>query len=216
MAELKKRSLKLLDPFVSPALFRGGAGFRHPAVVDGDVITAEGTRFALADGQDPIPEGSEVLIWMLRTGAVCLTKADIAAHEAEMAAGRAKQAAEQARADQQRREEAEAFNAALDLPFRWTPGHRVVLGGLSERSWGNGMNRASVVHIMLSEDFASGRLKRKAGQFLCSSHVDAFGSDEDMRHSEGAKVTCKSCLARAATYGGKATHENSSSLVQAS
>ncbi|GJD90664.1 hypothetical protein BHAOGJBA_4206 [Methylobacterium hispanicum] len=92
---------------------------------------------------------------------------------------------------------AAAFNASLSLPFDWEPGHRVVLSGLSASSAGNGMNRASVVHVTTTTAFALGRLRRSAGQFLCSTHVDAYGSDAGMRRAAGARVTCRSCLAQA-------------------
>jgi hypothetical protein len=215
MADLKKRTLTLMDPFADPRLFQGGPGGRE-ATIEGGIITACNTRFRLLDGEEPIPEGSALKVMVGRTSFYCLVKADVEAYEAELAAGREKEAAERLRSAQQRAEDARAFNDALGLPFQWMPGHRVVLSGLSAQSWGNGQNRATVIHVMLTEDFESGRLKRKAGQFLCSTHIDAYGSDQGMREADGSKVTCKVCLAKAAIYGKTPPHEKSSTLSQAS
>lgn len=86
------------------------------------------------------------------------------------------------------------------MPFNWKPGHRVVLSGLSANSWGDGTNSRTVYHVMLKQDLTAGRLERKAGQFLCSAHVDAFGSSDEMRKHEIARVTCKACLKAAERF----------------
>ncbi len=71
-----------------------------------------------------------------------------------------------------------------------------MLSGLTERSNGDGYNKATVHHILLTEDLEAGRLKRRAGDFLCTSKSGSNGKDwSNQREAySGAKVTCKHYL----------------------
>lgn len=106
------------------------------------------------------------------------------------------------------REEAEAFNAQIHIPVKWVSGYKDVLSGLTENSWGNGRNKATVNHILLQEDLDDDRLHRKQGDFLCSSSEKQNGKrwhpwncedpmalayDGNGNEYQG-KITCKSCL----------------------
>lgn len=107
-----------------------------------------------------------------------------------------------------RREEAEAFNAQLHIPVKWVSGYKSVLSGLTENSWGDGRNKATVNHILLQEDLENGKIHRKEGDFLCSSSKYQNGKLWTVGSSktpislaydgEGneyqTKITCKSCL----------------------
>lgn len=107
----------------------------------------------------------------------------------------------------QRRREAEAFNAKLRaLPFRWQPGIKMVRSGLLANSSGDGRSRATVVHITLLEPYRAPRLVRFYGDFLCTAGKAAIGSHWDGHQEESvdgegvrypAKITCKTCLRRA-------------------
>ncbi|ACS44040.1 hypothetical protein MetexDRAFT_0006 [Methylorubrum extorquens DSM 13060] len=79
------------------------------------------------------------------------------------------------------------------------PGCRVVLSRVSAASADNGLNRARVAHVMPGQAFASDSLRRSAGQFLCSPHVDAHGGDIGMRRATGGGVVCRNYLARGRT-----------------
>lgn len=101
------------------------------------------------------------------------------------------------------RQEAEEFNAQFNIPVEWTTGYKAVLSGLSENSWGDGRYRSTVNHILLQEDLQQGRLKRKAGDFLCSAteRGKRWGSFDDpvefAYDDNGAfqpKISCQSCL----------------------
>lgn len=99
------------------------------------------------------------------------------------------------------REEAEAFNATLNIPVKWTTGVNLVLSGLSETSAGDGYFKNTVQHIMLLEDLKDGRLVRHKGGFLCNVKRRGRLKDRDASyHVDGdgnrytPKVTCKACL----------------------
>lgn len=103
-----------------------------------------------------------------------------------------------------RKEEADAFNADLNVPVGWVPGQKDVISGLTPDSMGNGSYAGSVVHILLSADLHQGRLYRKAGWFLCSRCEEDNGKQWSGTPELGwhdcngqwyrPKVNCKGCL----------------------
>jgi len=108
-----------------------------------------------------------------------------------------------------RQEIAETENAKLLIPVRWTSGHKTVLSGLSENSWGNGENARSVVHVLLLEDIEDGRFKREANSFLCTTASGTDGrdwtgnretSDVGVNGDFVSCITCRSCLKLAARW----------------
>jgi len=117
----------------------------------------------------------------------------------------------QKEADRTRKVQADAFNAALGLPFGWVPGQKDVISGLREGSWGDGTFKNTVIHVLLQEDLHDGKLHRKAGMFLCSSSWKDNGKNWSgqpevvVRDSNGElyrpAVTCKQCLKRAERWG---------------
>ena len=92
-----------------------------------------------------------------------------------------------------RQSDIEAFNRSLNIPVQWVPEIKHVLGGLTERSYGNGMNNRSVIHVMLMEDLHDGRLHREADQPLCGGTMGSF-SELSVDHYPEMRVTCKKCL----------------------
>lgn len=93
------------------------------------------------------------------------------------------------------------FNNTLNIPFKWRAGFKPTLSGLSQNSWGNGMNKATVIHIQVMEDFKQGRLSRTAGDFLCTKDLGKqWLSDAEKRLTDAngdyyyPKITCKACL----------------------
>lgn len=103
----------------------------------------------------------------------------------------------------QLRAEAQEFNASLRIPVKWEPGIKDVLSGLSENSWGDGRNRATVEHILLRGDLVDGQLRRRAGDFLCTAPRGTNGkqwsAQPESTYQTGGqeyrpKVTCRACL----------------------
>jgi len=178
-----------------PAWFRRVQHDNHPAVV-GEDGTVELDGVALRFRDDVLPVNTAVIVWLERNF-VCARTDDIAAQQA------ARQAAEvQARETQRerrnrKRQEAEAFNAELKLPVRWDVGFKSVRSGLLAHSAGDGRNRASVNHIVVLEDLSAGRLKRNAGDFLCTQRGTSNGR-ERVADGDGNEyppaVTCQACL----------------------
>jgi hypothetical protein len=75
---------------------------------------------------------------------------------------------------------------------QYRPAYKVVLSGLSMNSAGNGINRRTVMHAVLTESFERGRLKRKRGELLCGNNRGSF----DIAHplTDDTPVTCPKCL----------------------
>jgi hypothetical protein len=195
----------LLEPFWFNKVRHG----QHAAVVGPDrTITLEGVPLRLrAEAPDP---GTAVRVWLNGSGFfVCATLDEI---EREALVRRDAEAADAERNRQRLnalRAEAEAFNARLALPVQWDVGIKDVLSGLTENSWGDGRNKATVEHIYLLEPLQDGRLTRAKGDFLCTSSSGTNGMRyssviERSHDGEGKtyqpKVTCKACLALAARW----------------
>lgn len=88
------------------------------------------------------------------------------------------------------------FWEQYDIPFKFVADVKPVLSGLTERSMGNGCNRATVYHIRLREDISQGRLKRKDDEYLCSQQTgNAYYNNSSVDINELQDVvTCKQCL----------------------
>lgn len=153
----------------------------------------------------PLPAGTNVRVHLAMSGFFyCESEADIQARAEQTRELELEKKRLQSELALKDRQEAQAFNARIQLPVQWCAGHKSVLSGLSERSMGNGRNKASVEHILLKEDLSAGRLKRKAGSFLCTtasgSNGMRYGSPESsMIYDEHGpayqpKITCVNCL----------------------
>jgi hypothetical protein len=159
-------------------------------------------RFAEIAG---LPVGTAITLWLNGAGHfVCTPTQELQREQAERAAAEEARRAAVRQAHNRQREQARTFNATLKVPVKWVPGIKDVLSGLSERSVGDGRNRATVEHILLLEPLQDGRLKRAAGDFLCSSNPRMNGKrwsgqpgsvafDEDGGAFAPA-VSCEHCL----------------------
>lgn len=189
--------------FLNPFWFNRIRHGEHEATVNetGHVIL-QGETLCIKQGA--LPEETRVKVWLNHAGFfVCATIAELEQRAA------AQREAETARAQAQRtrweaqQREAQAFNARIQLPVKWTGGIKDVLSGLSESSNGDGRRQNTVVHVYLLEPLQAGRLKRQAGDFLCSSSAAHNGkrwSGEVEYSKEHHKVSCKACLALAARW----------------
>lgn len=196
--------------FLSPFWFnKVKHGFHESVVEINGTILVEGEFLVLT--KEMLPPGVRVRVWLSDSG--FFECADLQEVERIDQERREKARIEDDRCRQRLndyRAEAEAFNARIALPIRWDVGIKDVLSGLSEKSSGSGRNRATVEHIYLLEPLVSGRLRRDAGDFLCSSSTKGSSYRNNGKNWSGKiiercidgnnneyqpKVTCKVCLA---------------------
>jgi hypothetical protein len=203
--------LEITEPFIDPVWFRmarsGGS-----ALVDaeGFVVLRE-KRLRFADPAEALPPGTWVNVTCSRNFECESLAVQQQRHEAWQ---KQREAEEQVKreARNKRRDEALALNASLTLGVAWEPAIKDVLSGLSFNSSGNGYNKATVQHVRLLEGLESGRIKRKKGDFLCTSASGSNGKSwangDPVHFSDGdgkpylAPVTCKQCLALAKRIAG--------------
>ena len=115
----------------------------------------------------------------------------------------------QERADRETRRaaDAERWNAALGIPVDWHINHRMVLSGLSRHSNGDGANAATVWHVVLEQPLVRGRLRRNAGDLLCSKDAGSIGlsTGVEQQGDRSRRVTCRACLRLAERLAGTDT-----------
>ncbi len=205
---------ELLGPrFINPSWFARVRGGQHDALVapSGVEVNLQGETLSLRLPVSGLHPGQAVRVWLNGAGFfVCASLDEIERVADESArAARAGQAALAQSLDAVRAD-AEAFNSRLRLPCQWDVGIKDVLSGLSAKSWGDGRGQATVQHILVLEDLFAGRLRRRAGDFLCTaasgSNGKRWSAQVGHRAVDGAgqlyrpKVTCKACLAAAARW----------------
>jgi hypothetical protein len=207
-------------PYLNPLWFNQVRHGQHALVVaaDGAIALAGETLRFRGDGLAP---GTPVEVWISGGLFVCAAQGDLA-REAEE---RRRKQEQVALAERERRnalrDEAATFNACIRLPVGWDVAIKDVLSGLSATSAGDGRRKDTVHHIRLLEPLVEGRLKRGAGDFLCTSARGSNGKRwssvaEQWQDGEGAayapKVTCKACLRHAGRWW--VTNEGSGSLEE--
>jgi len=199
--------------FVNPFWVNGVRCGDHAAVVNQDgTVTLRGETLEVLGGA--LLPGTAVRVWLNREGFfVCASVSELEqSKQAKIAADAA--AAEVLRQKRQAlRLAAEQFNARLDLPVAWDVGIKDVLSGLSDRSWGDGSNKATVYHIRLLEPLRAARLVRAEGDFLCTARRGTNGKlwaaskpvriDDGQGVSYPPAVTCKKCLALASRWASR-------------
>ncbi len=193
----------------SPQWFNHRGGSQMNAVVTERGVVVHGDLLELVDGVLPAV-GTEVKLLFDKSLLFVEKRAD---HDARLK--------KQAEEDEERRRiahraqlgdlqaRAEAANAKLNIPVRWTSGEKTVLSGLGFNSWGDGRNRRTVNHILLLEAVTDGRFIRKAGDFLCTSASGSNGENwtgDPTTHSVGnhgnyvSCINCTQCLKLAARW----------------
>lgn len=187
---MKHLHVEFINPFLMNSLPREG-------IVRSGHVQVAGFTLDFRRGETPYPDGTRVRVWCSRD-LVCESLQEIELRRQE----RARQAEMEARQDfarrSRRRLEAYQFNRGLNVPVKWKPEIKHVIGGLTVNSSGNGQTRRSVWHIYLLEDLEEGRLKRSKHSFLCTQQEGChFGEliDPHSMINNHIKVTCKSCLA---------------------
>jgi hypothetical protein len=197
MKNYQLKSQAFIDPRWMRLVGQDGAG-----VVDetGRAVTIHGESLDL---EEPLRPGIQVKVWLGRFF-YCNTVKDLEEQEVLLEKQREFKAQKRKEAENKHRAEAEEFNSEINVPVEWTTGQKDVLSGLSENSWGDGRRSNTVNHIFLKEDLVDGRLKRSAGDFLCTSSGGSNGKnwagDPEIYLIDGdgnqylPKVTCKACL----------------------
>lgn len=147
----------------------------HLAIVcEGKEVRLGGASLRLRD--DALTPGAEVKDWLSTSGYfVCALVHDLVRAEVDR---RATEAVNQAELNLRRnslRAEAEAFNAQIKPPVKWAVGIKDVLSSLSERSQGDGRNKAAVHHVFLLEPLSADRIAHKAHDFHCTADADTNG-----------------------------------------
>jgi hypothetical protein len=151
-----------------------------------------GERFHFVDACPPV--GTEVQVDISRAGMVALPVDEVEAQRLQ----REEQAKRRAQADWDRAE-AEAFNAALALPFKWSSAYKIHMAGLRQGGSCTGDFAKTVTHVRCDEPVSIGRLQRAARTLLCGGRdTRLWLADDLMRDGWGElfdrKVTCKACL----------------------
>lgn len=178
--------------------------------VDGEVISESAVKtdieaLQLLEGELP-PVGAKVIIMPGQYNLTGKTEDEVQKEKEELIKNRdeaRKKREEDRKANEKRvRLKAESVNANICVPVEWTSGFKAVLSGLTQNGWGNGINRRSVMHVLLKEDIQEGAFKRSAGSFLCTTKGGNDGMMyADLEHlscdDEGqyvSEITCKTCL----------------------
>jgi hypothetical protein len=178
--------------------FRGGHQDGE-VTADGKVLV-HGQTLTFSDQGGTLPTGAKVKVWVAHDF-VCAEAAEIVTRDQALKEEGERKAADAKMACERREAEDREFNARLVVPVKWQPGIKDVLSGLSEHSDGSGRNRATVIHILLLEDLNEGRLRRSAGDFLCSSNPEMNGKGwSGQRYEPDGRITCARCLALAKTW----------------
>jgi hypothetical protein len=196
----------------SPRWFRDRCG-QEPTVVNEDArsVTLDGEVLVFEKSAQSLPPGTPVVVSVGRWF-ICRTQAEVDEEQHEVTERQERERQEERDRRNHARKIAEEINSGIKLPVPWTPGTKDVLSGLSLSSCGNGRNRRTVQHVLLQADLNLARLKRRAGDFLCSSSSNQNGkrytdSQEFFLDGEGQKypapVTCKSCLRVAASMANR-------------
>lgn len=187
--------------FIKPQWFDMAKGVSISKVAQDGTINVFGEKLSILYDSEktPITPGTPVRVW-LESFFQCCTVEDYEKSIEDLKKNRAaKELAEKERLDKIKKE-AEDFNRTLLPGVSWVPGQKEVLSGLSETSMGNGRRKNTVDHIYLLEDFQQGRIKRKKGDFLCSSSSKMNGQrwsgvvDSSLVDGSMPKITCKKCI----------------------
>ena len=171
-------------------------------ITHSDRIVLNGYEMVVNDSSIPLRVGESVYLQSSLGKTVFLEyKKEVDDYEAFLIAEKARKITE---GIENRKLGSEAFWASYSVPFKYSLEIKEVLSGLSERSHGNGINKATVFHLYLHEGFHKGKLKRKSNSFLCSETSSKFGANwsntlgnntsENDIHGIRNVVSCKKCL----------------------
>lgn len=142
--------------------------------------------------------GAWLEVWQLSSGVFVGAKAEDV-DDARAAKSAREEAVQDARRENEERllNQARAFNASLQIPARWVPGVIADASGNHSRVTAHDLDECDI-HVLLKQAMHDGRLIRKPADLLCRRSVGSGGGHRlKVTAMEGAKVTCKECLALA-------------------
>lgn len=198
------RRLQLATGFINPFWLRMVANKTLDGIVNSQgAIVIEGQLLVFKEAEQTLSPGTQVMVSV--SDWITCTTLDEHLFKKDQ---RAQHQAEEDRLRQERhsanKQQAETFNAALNIPVRWSVGIKDVLSGLSEHSNGDGYSRSTVHHVVLEQELRAGKLKRDKGDFLCTSASRNNGKNwsgskasalpDGNGGTYAPKVTCKACL----------------------
>lgn len=177
----------------------------HPTRIESTVengkIKVEGHEFTFVD--EAVSDGQTVLFWMGNWG-YCVIKSEYEEYWNNKHKEQEQRKEQKKQLENLEREKANNFYNSLNFPCKFHVNIKDVLSGLTAHSNGDSAKKNTVYHLILDEDFKSGRLKRKKGEFLCSQpksvsnwagvrHEQTWHIDGDGNNYVPA-INCKSCL----------------------
>jgi hypothetical protein len=170
---------------------------------EGKILLSSGYRLSFNPEGVPYPIGTKVVV-LLQNWFWFLSEDDYLTMQQQSAEERSRHEEEVRQRSIAKRLEAEKFNAAFSFPFKWEVGIKPVLTKLTDSSWGDGAYARTVYHVLVMSPLHEGRLKRRAGDFLCtpfggsngflSDHVTPLYNWDANRVKYKPKITCKACL----------------------
>lgn len=192
------------DGFIPPLYFTTFSGIREGVVVEGNRINIDkGHILKFDEGEVHLPVGTPVMV-KLNRWFWFMSKKDYDRMLLQKEHDRLRQEEEYRLKSMARREEAERFNSEYIFPFEWEIGIKAVISGLTESKMGNGVYAKTVHHVLLKTPVNFGRMKRNAGDFLCTPYGGANGNFSDLFSAEyfqdstgikyKPKITCRSCI----------------------
>jgi hypothetical protein len=174
--------------------------------VDGNQVTLDGERLEIinslqssGEAEAPqLPKGTWLEVWRLPSGVFVGAKAEDVDGAREAKAARDEAVHDARHGHEERlRIQARAFNASLQIPARWVPGVIADSSGSHLRVTAHDLQECDI-HVLLKQEIRDGRLIRKPADLLCRRSVGlGSGHRLTVRPIDGAKVTCKECLALA-------------------
>lgn len=192
--------------FIDPFMMRSLERVHKCIIIQPDYIEIGNNRLFAVN--PPLRVGEAVLLRIGRMFVELEYESDhqawLQAAEREREAKQAEKARQAAERQQQQIDLSKAFYAHYDVPFRFTIEVKEVLSGLSANSNGDGQRRNTVKHLFVQDGFTKGRLKRNAGDYLCSPSQARSGGNWSNNLGRGSFAldeegtqpipTCKQCL----------------------
>ena len=189
--------------FVNPAAVRGHLPETIPVSADGTVVLfGDAYRPAI-----PLTPGTAVGVRRDPRGFLLVRPVDELRREAEVLQAAADAAREQQRLEQARLDrENQDFNERLNVPARWLPDANPYL----VTDWyGKPRRTAPAYHVRLVDDLDEGRLRRRAGEYLCAAANRTTWADlfaiTDRNGDRSIRVSCRACLAITRRWTGSET-----------
>lgn len=182
--------------------------FRYKPEVEGVItesgVKCEGFNLKFKEKESTLEPGTKVFVW-LRNDFECASQSEVLKDREDR---RNAQLLADTRRDEefkQKQHEAKlraiAINSQFLLPVPWRSAIKDVLSGLSDNSFGDGRSKSTVNHIYLLDYMKIGRIKRDAGDFLCTTANGSngkkwsiLGTDLQTKFDDMPEVTCSSCL----------------------